>query len=363
MPKTLESKDSFLPPLWMLSIIGAVFFVWAIYELKELVVLLVVSYAIAYIIHPALTWLESKKIPRQYGVLIITFVLLLFIILSIVSAVPTLIDEFQNISKNFPVYLAKAKGQLQPLFAAIKKYLPQNQNVEPNLSSPIGIVSSLASPDALNSLFAGMFATLLSGYSLTLTIVNLLLLPFIVYYISVDLELFHSTILGMFPRSTQPRVKSFFLEINQYVSAFVRGQLIVCSVLFVLYAIGLGFLGVELWFLLAVITGFGNLIPYVGFLTGIVLSSIMSLVTFGDFSHLIQVIVLYAVVQSMEGLLITPKIIGTSVGFSPLIIIIAIFIGGQAFGLLGIFLAVPGAAIIRVAGKHLHHWVLEKSKA
>lgn len=364
MAKSAENKESFIPPLWLLTLLGFAFVLWVLFELKELVVLLVVSYAIAYIMDPVLKWLESKRIPRQYGVLIVSLSLIVLIVLLLLSAIPTLVSEYENISRNFPEYFAKAKDKVLPLFEKVKPYLPAQQATDPNgVAKPPGLMGLLTKPDAMNTVLSGIFATLLSGYSLTLTIVNLLLLPFMVYYVAVDLETFHATVLGLFPRGTKAKVTSFFAEINLYVSAFVRGQLLVCSVLFVLYAIGLGFVGVELWLLLAVISGFGNLIPYVGFLTGIVLSSIMAIVTFGDFSHLIQVLTVYAVVQALEGFIITPKIIGGSVGLSPLIIIIALFVGGQGFGLLGIFLAVPAAAIARVAGKRLHLWVLEKSKA
>jgi predicted PurR-regulated permease PerM len=131
-------------------------------------------------------------------------------------------------------------------------------------------------------------------------------------------------------------------------------------VLFVLYAIGLWLVGVDLWLLLAAISGFGNIIPYVGFISGILLSSLMALVTFGDVSHLLWVWGVYAAVQALEGTFITPKILGESVGLSPLVIILALFVGGQLFGLLGIFLAVPAAAALRVLVRSSYQWVMSR---
>jgi predicted PurR-regulated permease PerM len=119
---------------------------------------------------------------------------------------------------------------------------------------------------------------------------------------------------------------------------------------------------VELWFLLALIAGFGNLIPYLGFLTGIVLSSIMALVTFGDTEHLVQVLILFGIVQALEGTLITPRIVGNKVGLSPLAVILAIFAGGKLFGLLGVFLAVPVAAALRVIWRYLHRWLISRAE-
>ncbi|MFM1848455.1 MAG: hypothetical protein RL417_1929, partial [Pseudomonadota bacterium] len=90
------------------------------------------------------------------------------------------------------------------------------------------------------------------------------------------------------------------------------------------------------------------------FLAGIILSSIMALVTFGDFSHVLQVWLVFAIVQGLEGTVITPRILGEKVGLSPLAVILALVVGGQLFGLLGVFLAVPAAAALRVLAGYLH---------
>jgi predicted PurR-regulated permease PerM len=155
-------------------------------------------------------------------------------------------------------------------------------------------------------------------------------------------------------------VELIFREIDGYVSSFVRGQFLVCTVLFALYALGLWIVGVDLWLLLAVITGFGNLVPYVGFLSGIVISSLMALVTFGDMLHVVYVWLVFAIVQALEGTIVTPRILGGSVGLSPLVIILALFAGGQLAGLLGIFLAVPAAAAFRVLVRHGYQSVMER---
>jgi predicted PurR-regulated permease PerM len=86
----------------------------------------------------------------------------------------------------------------------------------------------------------------------------------------------------------------------------------------------------------------------------------MALVTFGDLVHLLWVWAVYAIVQALEGTFITPRIMGESVGLSPLVIILALFAGGQLFGLLGIFLAVPAAATLRVLARSSYQWVIAR---
>lgn len=360
MSKTGAYRDSFLPPLWIITLLGLALTLWLVMQLRELLVLLVLTYTLAFLIDPAADWLERKGVARKFGVFIVLLIAFATITVIFIAAAPTVIQEFRRLLGEFPNYWQKAREVITPYIEKVKPFLPAPKPGEPE--SPAGMLSTVISPDAINTLVGGASAALLRGYSITLAVVNMLLLPFTVYYLAVDFDYFHKFLLGLFPRKAQPKVKSFFSEINFYVSAFVRGQLLVCTTLFILFAIGLGIIGVDLWFLLALISGYGQLIPYVGFISGIVLSSIMALVTFGDAAHLFQVWIVYGIIQMLESFVITPRIIGTSTGLSPLIIIIALFAGGQLFGLLGVLLAVPLAAVVRVAGKHLHLWILEKSK-
>jgi predicted PurR-regulated permease PerM len=157
------------------------------------------------------------------------------------------------------------------------------------------------------------------------------------------------------------KVETILAQIDGYVAAFVRGQFLVGACMAFLYAVALWWLGIELWFLVAVIAGFGNLIPYLGTLIGIILGSLMALVTFGDISHLLWLWGIFGLVQFVEGSLLTPKIIGDSVGLSPLVVILSIVAAGSLFGLLGIFLAIPGAAVVRVLLSHSHRWILTRA--
>jgi predicted PurR-regulated permease PerM len=357
------NRESFLPPLWVLTLIGISLVFWALIELKEIVVLLVVGYSIAYVIDPILEYLEKRKISRSVGVFLVVGILLIFILLLVLTAAPTVAREYEKLSANFPNYLEKAKSTILPIIEKAKASLPEKyRSVEPSSENLLDSLSFVNS-GTINGVLTGVLGALLKGYSITLTLANLVLLPFIVFYIAVDLDKIHKYFLFIFPRRIRIPARNIIREIDTYVSAFVRGQLLVCTCLFVLYAIGLSIVGVDLWLLLAVIAGFGNMIPYFGFLCGIVLSSLMALVTFGTLTGLIGVVIVFAIVQFLEGFVITPKIIGGKVGLSPLVIILAIFAGGQIFGLLGIFLAIPGAAVLRVIFKHLHLWVLEKSEA
>ena len=361
MSKIRDYKPA-LPPLWVLTSLAVLIGIWLLYQLKEIVVLLVVGYSIAYLINPLLSDLEKKKISRGVGVfLIFGFAIIVITLLGLIAA-PTFSREYEKLATNFPSYVDDAWAKLAPILNQGKNYLPKK--FAGNAFDPANVTTgplSMISGQGVKGLFGGLFTALLGGYNLVLIIINVALLPFIVFYLSVDFERLHAGALRILPGHLRKKVLSLANEIDIYLSAFIRGQLLVGTILCILYMAGLSFIGVELWFILALISGFGNLIPYLGFLVGILLSSIMALVTFGDLSHLLQVFVLYAIVQALEGTFITPKVVGNKVGLSPLAILLDIFAGGKLFGLLGVFLAIPATAVIRVLARSLHAWLLSRA--
>lgn len=341
-----------MPPAWITVLLVGVLVVWIAMQLKEILVLLVVAYAIAYVIDPLLGGLERRRVPRGVGVIIIFVGLFLMVGLLAVTAVPTIEREYEKLATNLPAYGEVVRTKLGGLFEVLKSRIPE-RFLPASFSDPAATVPGIPA-GALENLLGGVGRALLGGYSLTLTLLNLTLLPFLTFYIAADFGAMHRRLLALLPPPTQVGVARIATEIDSYVAAFVRGQFMIGSILFLLYAIGLWFVGVELWLLLALVAGFGNIVPYLGFLLGIVLSTVMALVTFGDLTHVLQVWAVFAVVQGLEGTVITPRILGDKVGLSPLAVILAIVVGGQLFGLLGIFLAVPGAAALRVLASHLH---------
>lgn len=356
-----RNADSFMPPRWILTVTAVVGLVWLMMKLRELVVLVVVGYFIAYAIDPILERLQRKGISRIGGFFIVFILMVAIVVLTGVTAVPTIVYEFTKLSDNLNGYIETSRDKIVPLLQALQGNLPEpiRNNLDLNdLKGSLATMMSHVSGDTVKKIGRTAINTLLRGYSLSLALLNIALLPFIVFYLAVDLPQIHGFFRNVVPLTKRSKVDRMFGEIDSYVSSFVRGQAIVCSILFGLYAIGLGFVGVDLWLLLAAITGFGNMIPYVGTMIGISLSCVMALVTFGDLTHVFWVLGVFATVQALEGMVITPRVMGESVGLSPLVIILALFAGGQLFGLLGIFLAIPAAATLRVLIRHSYRWAL-----
>lgn len=357
-----KATDSFLPPRWLLTVAGIAGLVWLMMKLRELVVLLVIGYFIAYAIDPLLNRLGRRGVPRVWGFALVCFAMVALVVLCGVTAIPTIVDEFTKLSDNLNAYLRTGTEKIGPFVERFEAYLPESLRAGlrvDDISGSVASMFSLISGDTLKKVAHTALSTLLQGYSGALALLNILLLPFIVFYLAVDLPKIHGFFRGIVPMTRRSKVDEMCQEIDSYVSSFVRGQAIVCTILFVLYAVGLGLVGVDLWLLLAAIAGFGNMVPYVGTLVGIFLSCLMAIVTFGDVSHTVWVLGVFAIVQFLEGMVITPRIMGESVGLSPLVVIVALFAGGQLFGLLGIFLAIPAAATLRVLIRHSYRWALD----
>ena len=345
-----------LPPLWILFLGALALGLWLLWELRDLAVLVTVSYCIAYAFDPILRRGERRGWSRGVGVMVTLAIFVLAVFVVALTALPTLIQEFRDLIANFPHYVEAVRSAIGATWANLSTTLPPGTMPKQALHDLIPSFDT----SVMEKVVLGLSQVLLSGYSMTMAVVNLFLLPFIVFYLAVGLPALHKSALGVIPPSYRKSVSTMAKEIDQYVGSYIRGQVLVAITLFAMYAIGLGLIGFKLWFLVAVLAGFGSLVPYLGSIIGFVLGSVMTLATFGDFTHLIYTWTVFGIVGALEGNLISPRIIGKSVGLSPLTIMLSVVAGGTLGGLLGVVLAVPVAAALSVLAAHGREWVHQK---
>jgi predicted PurR-regulated permease PerM len=135
---------------------------------------------------------------------------------------------------------------------------------------------------------------------------------------------------------------------------FLRGQLTVMSALAAVYTLGLWWVGIEVALLIGLFAGMVSFVPYLGFILGVVVAGVAALVQYQDAAHLLQVLLVFGVGQLLESFVFTPYLLGNRIGLHPLGVIFAIMVGGRLFGLVGVLLALPAAAVIGVALRHAH---------
>ena len=177
---------------------------------------------------------------------------------------------------------------------------------------------------------------------------NVVVFGVVMVYLLKDFDTTISKCKELLPVSKKEKISGIISKIDENLKAFFRGQMTVCAILSIIYGIGLTIIGVPMSFLLAILGGFGNMIPYVGIGFGLVPAIILAFIQFQDITHVLLVGLVFGIGQFLEGTVITPKIVGTKLGLHPVAIILAILICGQILGFLGLLLAVPIASVVKV---------------
>ncbi len=185
-------------------------------------------------------------------------------------------------------------------------------------------------------------------------IANLALIPVVAFYLLRDWDVMMEKIRDSLPRKIEPTVVALAQESDSVLSAFLRGQLLIMFLLGVIYTAGLMLVGIDLALLLGKLAGLASIVPYLGFIVGIVAASIAALVQYGDIMHLLGVAAVFAIGQALEGMILTPLLVGDRIGLHPVAVIFAILAGGQLAGFVGVLLALPVAAVIMVVLRHMH---------
>lgn len=192
-----------------------------------------------------------------------------------------------------------------------------------------------------------------SGIAILAWFAKMLLIPVVTFYLLRDWDQVINGIRQLLPRRIEPTVVQLVQECDEVLSAFLRGQLLVMLALVILYTTGLALIGLDFALLLGSIAGILGIVPYLGVVVGIISSSIAALVQFHDWIYVIYVVVLFFVAHILENFVLTPWFVGDRIGLHPVAVIFAVLAGGQLFGVMGILLALPIAAIIMVLIRHL----------
>jgi hypothetical protein len=161
------------------------------------------------------------------------------------------------------------------------------------------------------------------------------------------------------PLRNRPTVSDLFAQVDIVLRNFVRGQLLVCTAMATLYVIAFFFLDVPMWFALGVLSGFGHLVPYFGTASAAILVITFTALSSPEWWRIITVIVTYPVVQSIEGFILTPRILGEKLELHPFMVLIGIILGHHLFGILGIVLAAPVMACTKIFIGYLHQRYLK----
>jgi len=193
-----------------------------------------------------------------------------------------------------------------------------------------------------------------SGLALFAIVANVALVPVLTFYFLRDWDVMVAQVRDLLPRPYLPTVSRLAKESDLVLGSFLRGQFSVMISLGAIYAIGLWAIGLDLGPLIGFIAGMVSFVPYLGAFVGVSAAILATLVQHGDAVHLLLVLGVFAVGQTMEGFVLVPWLVGDRIGLHPVAVIFAIMAGGQLFGFLGVLLALPVAAVSMVLLRHAH---------
>ena len=163
------------------------------------------------------------------------------------------------------------------------------------------------------------------------------------------------------PRPYERLVIKLAKQCDEVLAEFLRGQLLVMLALAVLYSVGLWIVGLEFFLLIGMLAGLVSFVPYLGFIVGIGVAGIAGFMQFHDIIHLVYILIVFGVGQIIEGMVLSPLLVGDRIGLHPVAVIFAVMAGGQLFGIVGVLVALPVAAVIVVLLRHVHERYLESN--
>lgn len=333
--------------------ISFVFAPFAVF-LKTVLLPLILTGVAFYLLNPIVDILERFKVKRAYSIIILYLVVAGIITIIITSVIPVIRDQVTMLITNVPTYMEQVQLQFEALIGS--DFMAQFQsaiNIQPE---ELMRQATTRITDVVNSAWTGV-GTFLGA--VTETLIAVITVPFILFYLLKDRRKLPVYILKLIPTALRESSHRIMTEMNHQVSSYIRGQIIVSFCIGVLLYIGYLIIGLDYSLTLAAIAAFTSIVPYLGPAIAITPALIVAMVT--SPVMLVKMIVVWTVVQLIEGKFISPQIMGKSLSVHPITIIFVILTAGNLFGVVGIILAVPGYAVLKVVVTHLYRWFQERS--
>ncbi|GAB5389810.1 MAG: AI-2E family transporter [Alphaproteobacteria bacterium] len=324
---------------WMIAL---VVFMAAVWVLREVLPAFLCGMIVGYLLDPIALKLQKRGWARWaatsaciggFFVTFLSFVLLL---------VPLVTSQLLALIRKLPGYIERLRDTIEPMAINIMGSLSEAQkaNIESSLAQLSGQILEMSS-NVAGRLVDG-------GVAVFDFISFMVIMPVVAFYMLRDWHTITDRLDNLLPRPSAPTIRMLAGRIDNSIAGFIRGQMTVCFVLGLTYAILLSLVGLEFGFVIGMMAGLLSFIPYVGSIFGFIASTGMALIQFGMEPMVLLVIVIFVAGQFLEGNVLTPKFVGDRIGLHAVWVIFALMAGGNLFGFVGLLLAVPVAAIIGV---------------
>ncbi|MBT0958607.1 AI-2E family transporter [Alphaproteobacteria bacterium KMM 3653] len=325
--------------------IAAVVFFGLLYLLGDVVLPFVIGGALAYCLDPIADRLEAMGFGRVWAVVVISVIAVLAFCVVLLLVIPTLVQQATSLFETAPELFSQLQAFVTEKFPSL---MVEGSSLNESIAS-IGSTIKERGGELLNKVIGSV-----SG--IVNVMVLAILVPIITFYLLLDWDRMVEKIDDLLPRDHAPVLRHLAGEINQTLASFIRGQGTVCLVLGSFYAIALALVGLNFGLVVGAIAGLISFIPYIGALFGGVLAIGLALFQFwGEWGMIAAVAGIFFVGQFLEGNILTPKLVGDSVGLHPVWLIFALSAFGTLFGFVGLLVAVPVTAMIGVVVRFFIH--------
>ncbi len=318
---------------------------YLVYTLRSVLTPLFLAFAIAYVLDPVIDRFEAWRIPRPAGIAIVLLLSLGSLSTFTALVLPVVASDVATVASELPAKITALIKSAEPWLTmhGIKVPHTTTEWMERLGANANSMASSMLAP-------AGgiLSAVVAAGFSVMGSVVAALVVPVLSIYLLNDFDRLTAATRGHLPRRYRRVVSAYAQEIDAALSHFLRGQLTVMAIMAVLYGTAYSILGIRLALPIGLIAGTLSFIPYLGSAFALTSGLLMSLLGGFHPGQLLGVAIAYAIVQALEGFVIAPRVMGKSVGLPDMWVLIALFVGGEIFGFLGVLLAVPTAAVIKI---------------
>lgn len=296
---------------------------------------IIVAYVFYYMLNPLVNFF-SKKISRFSASLLAILVGVITILIVIIGVVPIIVEQTQNLITALPRYIEIVKGYLEEYsdnayVQVVVEYVDTNLNVSKISERLISIATSVAQ---------GVVSSISSTASVLVT------MPFVLFFLLKDASQFNKFVISLLPKKFEKPVAETIDEIDDKVGSYIQGQMLVSLCIGVMLFIGYNVIGLHYAFSLATIAAFLSIVPYLG--PAIAITPAMLVAASTSWVMVVKMLVVWGVVQFLEGNIISPNIMGRSMNMHPLTVIFVILIGVNISGVVGAILGIPVYSILKV---------------
>ena len=329
---------------WAALAAAAAAFVWL---LGPVLTPFVIGAVLAYALHPLVEQLAARRVPRLAAVILVEIGAIAALAALVLLIVPILSKELPLLNEQLPVLVDRINRNVTPWLKQM------GIDVTLDGSSLRAMLMKYLDANWSNGLAAALASARIGGSILATVVGYLILIPVVLFFLLIDWPFYVLRAIALVPPRLRERVTSFTGDCDAVLGQYLRGQLLVMLMMAAFYSVGLALFGFDMAVPVGVFTGLAIFVPYVGFGIGLVLALLAGALQFTGWYGPLAVLVVYGIGQIVEGLFLTPRMVGQRIGMSPLTVIFALFAFGHLFGFVGVLIALPASALIAVATARL----------